>query len=162
MYITDIVVVPKRVTTLHCCTLVKVDDRVIPLGPITCICPYSWSESISVELTFSHILSTWDESCCPSLAFGVPPILEVLMYALLSQLAQNVRITCFLLAVVSRCHVKPDSCGTNSLLNWRKKISADFGYRDIGQRSSIYYTCYYTAWEYGCMCKIPWQTFILT
>ena len=31
-------------------------------------------------------------------AFGVPPILEVLMYALLSQLAQNVRITCFLYA----------------------------------------------------------------
>ena len=52
------VVVPKGVTTLHRCTLVKVDDRVIPLGPFTCICPYSWSESISVELTFSHILFT--------------------------------------------------------------------------------------------------------
>ena len=57
-YQTGSVVVPKGVTTLHRCTLVKVDDRVIPLGPITCICPYSWSESILVELTFSHILFT--------------------------------------------------------------------------------------------------------
>ena len=57
-YQTGSVVVPLGVTTLHRCTLVKVDDRVIPLGPFTCICPYSWSESILVELTFSHILFT--------------------------------------------------------------------------------------------------------